>query len=119
MTTTINKQETKQHDIKTGDIFYDSWGYDQTNINFYQVVGITDKSVKLREIKSHQDNTRVNNDYQSYQLPSIDKFINTEKPIIRRVHKTSYNDRPFCIISRTSGCAYLFEGKSLMATSYA
>ena len=50
---------------------------------------------------------------------SIDQFINTEKPIIRRVHKTSYNDRPFCIISRTSGCAYLFEGKSLMATSYA
>jgi hypothetical protein len=100
-------------------LLIDSWGYDQTNINFYQVVGITDKSVKLREIKSHQDDTRVNNDYQSYQLPSIDQFINTEKPMIRRVHKTSYNNRPFCIISRTSGCAYLYEGKSLMATSYA
>ncbi len=27
--------------IKVGDIFVESWGYDQTNVNFYKVVGVT------------------------------------------------------------------------------
>lgn len=29
---------------KVGDIFYTSWGYDQTNVDFYQIVGIPSKS---------------------------------------------------------------------------
>lgn len=38
--------------VKVGDIFYDSWGYDQTNIDWYQVVELTKsgKSVKVRPI---------------------------------------------------------------------
>lgn len=33
-----------------GDILYSSWGYDQTNIDFYEVVGTTDKSVRIEKI---------------------------------------------------------------------
>ena len=37
--------------VKAGDIFVSSWGYEQTNIDYYQVVGIKDKStLTLREI---------------------------------------------------------------------
>jgi hypothetical protein len=38
--------------VKVGDIFYCSWGYDQTNIDFYQVVELSasGKTAKLREI---------------------------------------------------------------------
>lgn len=32
-----------------GDILYSSWGYDQTNIDFYEVVRRTEKSVWLRK----------------------------------------------------------------------
>ncbi len=49
----IQKQERKafKHDLKIGDILYSSWGYDQTNIDFYEVVEVvSDKSVKIREI---------------------------------------------------------------------
>jgi len=35
---------------KVGDILDSSWGYDQTNIDFYEVVGVTAKSVKIEEI---------------------------------------------------------------------
>lgn len=38
------------HPVKVGDIFYDSWGYDQTNIDWYQVVKVLPKSVKVRRI---------------------------------------------------------------------
>lgn len=36
--------------FKVGDILYDSWGYDQTNIDFYEVVALTAKTVTIREI---------------------------------------------------------------------
>lgn len=46
------KDEKKnfQHGLKEGDILYSSWGYDQTNIDFYQVVSVISKSVVLREV---------------------------------------------------------------------
>lgn len=38
--------------VKVGDIFVRSWGYDQTNVNFYEVVRVTPsgKTLKLCEV---------------------------------------------------------------------
>lgn len=41
-----------QHGLKDGDILYSSWGYDQTNVNFYEVVRTTEKGVAVREVAS-------------------------------------------------------------------
>ena len=41
-----------KHNLKEGDILYSSWGYDQTNIDFYQVIEVGEKSVKIRGIGS-------------------------------------------------------------------
>ena len=38
--------------FQIGDILTSSWGYDQTNVDFYEVVGVTDKSVKIEKIGS-------------------------------------------------------------------
>lgn len=38
----------------TGDFLYSSWGYDQTNVEFYQVVSTTPKTVTFREVRSTQ-----------------------------------------------------------------
>lgn len=35
---------------KPGDLFYTSWGYEQTNIDFYQVVRVTRCTMVIREI---------------------------------------------------------------------
>jgi hypothetical protein len=40
------------HTMQIGDILYSSWGYDQTNIDYYEVVGVTKKCVKIRSIES-------------------------------------------------------------------
>lgn len=37
--------------VSVGDIFYSSWGYEQTNISWYEVTGLTGASVKVREIR--------------------------------------------------------------------
>lgn len=40
------------HDYKVGDILHHSWGYDQTNATFYQVVKISEHSAWIRQIES-------------------------------------------------------------------
>lgn len=37
---------------KEGDILYSSWGYDQTNIDFYKVLKVTKASVKIQKVPS-------------------------------------------------------------------
>lgn len=42
---------SNKYGVKVGDIFESSWGYDQTNINFFQVVALAGtQSVRVREV---------------------------------------------------------------------
>lgn len=45
-------QKVTENPYKVGDIFYTSWGYDQTNLDFYEVVEVLAKSVRVRAIGS-------------------------------------------------------------------
>lgn len=38
--------------VEPGQIFYCSWGYDQTNINFYEVVRVTATKAEIQPIAS-------------------------------------------------------------------
>jgi hypothetical protein len=46
-TSTIEKVKVQP---KLGDILYSSWGYDQTNIDFYKVVKVSEFSVWIQEL---------------------------------------------------------------------
>ncbi len=39
-------KEEMNHSFKIGQILYDSWGYEQTNIDFYQVTAVLPKSIE-------------------------------------------------------------------------
>lgn len=39
-----------KHDLKIGSILYSSWGYDQTNVDFFQVVDLKGKRIGLRQL---------------------------------------------------------------------
>ncbi len=47
---TAKKDAVSNHTFKVGDCLYSSWGYDQTNIDFFEVVEVLPKSVKVRPI---------------------------------------------------------------------
>ena len=36
--------------VVPGDYFSMTWGYDQTNVNYFQVVSVTAKGVRVREV---------------------------------------------------------------------
>lgn len=47
------RSEAKQpHTLQVGDVIYNSWGYDQTNIDFYQVARVSANFVWLQEMSS-------------------------------------------------------------------
>ena len=43
----VTKVATPKANVKVGDIFTSSWGYEQTNIDFYEVVEVLPNSVKF------------------------------------------------------------------------
>ena len=45
-------QKNMSHNFELGSIFYNSWGYEQTNISFYQVVEVKSKSIMIQKIAS-------------------------------------------------------------------
>jgi hypothetical protein len=49
MTQTIEKVKVQP---KVGDILYSSWGYDQTNIEYFKVVKVSEFSVWIQEVRS-------------------------------------------------------------------
>lgn len=62
--------------FKVGDILYDSWGYDQTNIDYFQVVSVGNRSVKIRSIG--QKFVRGDAGWAETISPAKDDFIGEE-----------------------------------------
>lgn len=61
-------------DFSIGSILYSSWGYEQTNINFFQVISLIGKSTlelrELNQIKTFQGN----NDFCERTVPAMGCF---------------------------------------------
>jgi hypothetical protein len=80
------KEERKQRaaeiaaNVKVGDIFVNSWGWEQTNIDFYQVVEKPSaKTVIVREIAYEQvENSMMSHGMACDVRPVPNKFVGAE-----------------------------------------
>lgn len=79
-------EQSAPAEVQVGDVFEACWGYDQTNIDYYQVTKvISDKTVEIRRISSVSWET----DYmQGRSVPSLDNFIGA--PMRKRIRSCSY-----------------------------
>lgn len=50
----LDERRNFQHGLNVGDIFSRSWGYDQTQVDFYEVTEILGKAVVVREIAQRE-----------------------------------------------------------------
>ncbi|MGG5373488.1 hypothetical protein [Enterococcus sp. AZ196] len=74
--------------LKVGTILYERWGYDQTNIDFYEVVKISDKSIWLKEIEaSKPPHFPFKGNWVNAVLPVQGKLANNDKPHRRAIKK--------------------------------
>lgn len=103
-----------QLNITPGTIFYSSWGYEQTNVSFYQVVRLSGKaSVVVREI-SETTCTKDNIDFYGHVVPNKNQFIGDE--MRKRINAAL--DEPSIKISDYER-AYLWDNKPKYVSSYA
>lgn len=78
--------------MKQGDILYSSWGYDQTNIDFYEVKQATGAMVTLQKLAAETETTGFMSGKTKPVLgkPAVE-YPGQEpvpvKPIKRKVHK--------------------------------
>ena len=101
-----DERKNFKHDLKVGSILYASWGYDQTNIDFYQVIEAKAKSVVIRKIGSRVARSERGADYV---VPAPNKF--TGKAMTKRVSPGN----SVRIASYSS--AFLWDGKPKYETA--
>lgn len=53
----VTKAESPKANVKVGDIYVSVGGYEQTNVDFYKIVGVLSNSVKVVRIGSHETYT--------------------------------------------------------------
>lgn len=63
--------------IEIGSYFTRSWGYDQTNVDFYRVVGLTPKGVRVQHWSSH---TVHDNPPTTHVVPGAGPRVNSVWP---------------------------------------
>jgi len=64
--------ERQPHTLKTGDVLYSDWGYEQTNIDFYEVVAVSGTIVTIRQIAATIKPTEF---MQGETMPRPGQFI--------------------------------------------
>lgn len=97
--------------MKQGDIFVSSWGYDQTNVDFYEVVKVAAKTVTLIPIE-RKVQLKGFMRYTAMPIPGSGKG----KAFRRRV--IDCFDVPACRIT-SYATARLWDGKAREGSSYA
>ena len=107
------RQEIKQqinlnfdHPFKQGQIYYDEWGYEQTNINFYTVMEVKTKSVILQEIGKKI--IRYTGHMSAFIEPDPQNLVG--KPFLKKILFTlDYKNQPKYHISSERGWISLYN----------
>ncbi len=94
------EEQKTPHDFKCGDVLCSIWGWEQTNVNFYQVVKIVgQRMIELRAIASRSENGTCW--ATGTATPAIGSF--TGEPFRRLVTRGSVKIESYRSASRWSG----------------
>jgi hypothetical protein len=103
---------------QVGDILYTSWGYDQTNVEFFQVTRVLPASVEVRRIDKKYDETGF---MSGNSVPVPDKFVSDfefgDKALIRRFRAAP--GLGYAVRIDDVRSAWLWDGKPKYESHYA
>lgn len=90
-----------------GDVIYNSWGYDQTNVDWYQVVEVKPKSIVIREItRNYAEQSFMAGPSQ----PRRNEFHG--EPILKPLDSSGH-------VSFRHGCGSKWDGRAVWESHYA
>jgi hypothetical protein len=83
---------------KVGDIVVNSWGYEQTNVEFYKVIEVLPKSINVIEIGSEFIKSNGLSPMAGRVIPVPDKIVGDKPFILRLKMSKSYDGEIHCYI---------------------
>ncbi len=103
------------HDIKIGDVFVETWGYDQTNVDFFEVIRTMPKTVEIVRIRAEE--VGVGHDVKL--VPKLGHSIGQRRRKLVQFQDVNRNKvgpreeklEPFLAMTSYS-TAFLWDGKS-------
>lgn len=101
--------------FKPGDIIYNSWGYDQTNVDFYQVTRCTKSSVFIRPIKAEYASF-AGCDMAAYLKPLKNQFTDNNEEIRKKIQ---WYDGNAYVKFEFGGCSRWKQGDEIYCSWYA
>lgn len=106
----LNKVASPKHDIKIGDIFVSHWGYEQTNIDFFKITGVADKTVWYQQMDTTKKYT---GSMIGLESPVDRPLAGTEKTARVIVHNGGQSSFKVCY-----GSAFKWNGQPQEFTEY-
>lgn len=77
------KERIATRKLKVGDILNTSWGYEQTNVEFFEVTALVgDHSVELRELASNLTQEEGYSPMAGFRMPKPGKYVG--EPVVKR-----------------------------------
>lgn len=113
MTTAVIEKQV----VKVGDIFYTSWGYDQTNVEFFKVVRATEKSIWVQETGQIISGSKYDywttssngeplvHEYRDWETGEVTKTV---API--EIHRIQYYNGKPCFTINSFSNGYFWDG---------
>jgi hypothetical protein len=108
------------HSFKIGQVLYDSWGWEQTNIDFYQVVEVKPKSIKMQRIASKyasSENQKGISSMAAYVEPVQNEFI--REPELKKINVMLSGESHSYYIKSDHGWINLYENRPVYSSWYA
>lgn len=104
-----------KYGIKVGDVFSASWGYEQTNVQFFQVIALKGSTMAtFREIHRTSRSIGFCSDMVK---PDVNNFIEGAEPFTRKIN--DYGSEPSCKGERDFIYMHLTDPDAeINATSY-
>jgi len=96
--------------IAVGDVIYNSWGWEQTNVDFYKVVRATEKSVWVKKMPASIRSSEGLSSMAGYAEP-IDEIVGDEIGPLR-INKWG------CVSVSKYGGTGIYDGKPKYCSWY-
>lgn len=84
----VTKKENQDDEIKVGDIFHTHWGYDQTNLEYFKVVGFTKSGKSARVIQIGRKTVEGSEGFMSESCVPDPDHIVVEKECVVRIERS-------------------------------
>ncbi len=102
--------------IKLNDVFYRSWGYEQTNINFVKVVGFTASGKSAKVVPIGQTIVKQHEFMAEDVAPDVNNVKEDSKPKAFLIDQSGVDSKP---ILKGNGDYYFVYEHPLYQSHYA